>query len=278
VRNAVAASLTTAGFEPIKVSTGRELMQRLGKASDIALLVFEEELPNPGLANLLGQIRADTFASQLPVLLTATAAREGAVRRYTAWWPNITVIPVAQVLDAKAMKPLMLSRLSDPASPALTAAELKDYSERSIKSLARLARGEVAGYDVSLAGETVLAALRAPSKLTPEGQISAMDVVSRLRSEGAQTVLANVLTDAKRPMAVRVAAANALVRHVQQFSPLLTRDQVRVIAELYSQPNLDLSLKSSLAPVLGSLQRSARGSGERLLQYQPPTPGAQPKK
>jgi hypothetical protein len=278
VRNAVAAVVTSAGFEPIKVSTGRELMQRLGQASDLALLLFEEELPYPGLANLLGQIRADTFASQLPILLTATTAREQAVRRYTSTQPNLTVIPVASVLNVKAMHPLITSRLIDPASPALTAAELKDFSERSIKSLARLARGEVAGYNVVLAGPTVLAALRVPSKLTPEGQISAMDVASRLQNTEAQTVLANVLTDAKRPMAVRVAAANALVRHIQQFSPLLTRDQVRVLAELYAQPNLDAPLKGSLAPVLGSLLPSARGSGERLLQYQPPTPGAAPKK
>jgi hypothetical protein len=278
VGNAVAASVSLAGMEPIQVRTGREIMQRLGQASDIALLLFEEELPNPGLANLLGQIRADTFASQLPIVLTATAPREDAVRRYTARWPSITVIPTPVALNAKALQPLLASRLTDPASPALTAAELKDYSERSIKSLARLARGEVAGYDVSPAGPTVIAALRTPTKLTPEGQISAIEVVSRLKSVDAQSVLANVVADAKRPVAVRVAAANALVRHIQQFSPLLNREQVRAIAEVYTQPNLEPNIKSSLAPVLGSLQPSARTSGDLLLRYQPPIPAAPPAK
>ena len=105
-----------------------------------------------------------------------------------------------------------------------------------------------------------------------------MDVAIRLKSEEAQTVLANVLTDAKRPTAVRVAAANALVRHLQQFSRLLTRDQVPHLDALYAQPNLELPLKNSLALVIGSLQPNARLTGERLLQYQPPTPGAPPKK
>jgi hypothetical protein len=68
------------------------------------------------------------------------------------------------------------------------------------------------------------------------------------------------------------------VRSIQEFSPLLTRDQVRVVNALYAQPNLALPLKSSLAVVLGSLQPNARLTGERLLQYQPPTPGAPPKK
>jgi hypothetical protein len=278
VRNGVAAAVAAAGYEPIKVGTGRELMQRLGQASDVALLLFEETLPDPGLTNLLGQIRADVFASQLPILLTASAEREPAVRRYTARWSNITVLPAPFAIDGNALKPLIQSRLGDPANPTLSAAEMKAYSERSIKNLARLARGEVAGYDVTPAGPTVLAALRAPTKLTPEGQIAAMDVASLLKSEEAQTVLANVLTDAKRPAAVRVAAANALVRHLQQFSRLLTRDQVRALDALYAQPNLDLPLKNSVALVIGSLQPNARLTGERLLQYQPPTPGAPPKK
>jgi len=177
-----------------------------------------------------------------------------------------------------ALQPLIQARLGDPANPTLSAAEMKAYAERSIKNLARLARGEVAGYDVMPAGPTVLAALRAPSKLTPEGQIAALEVASRLRGEEAQTVLANVLTDGKRPVSVCVAAANALVRHIQEFSPLLTRDQMRVVQAMYVQPNLALPLKSSLAVVIGSLQPNSRLTGERLLQYQPPVPGAPPKK
>jgi hypothetical protein len=274
VRNGVAAAVAAAGYEPIKVGTGREIMLRLGQAADIALLLFEETLPDPGLANLLGQLHADTFASQLSVLLTASAEREPAVRRYTARWPNITVIPAPLAIDPRAIQPLIRARLGDPANPTLSPAELKTYAERSIRNLARVARGEVAGYDVIPAGPTVLAALRTPTRLTPEGQISAIDVASRLRSGNAQTVLVNVIADAKRPMAVRVAAANGLVRSMQEFSPLVTRDQARALAALYAQPNLELPLKNSLAPIIGSLQPSDRLSGERLLQYQPPVPGA----
>jgi len=298
IRNRVAAAVAAAGYDAVPVASGREIMQRLGQASDIALLLFEEGLPNPGLAQLLGQLRADRFASQLPILLSAAPLRSGAaghlpddprqrelllretarneekLRRYTASHPNITVVPATLVLDAKALKPLIQSRLSDLAQPPLSAAEMKDYAERSIEYLARLARGEIAGYDVEPAGPTVLEALRAPSKLTPKGQGFAIEVAARLRDKEAQIVLTNVLTDGKRTTAVRIAAANALVRNIQQFSPLLTRDQIRIIAETYADPQLDAVLKNHVALVLGSLRPSARQSGDLLLQYRPPIPGS----
>lgn len=303
IRNRVATAVGGAGYEAVALASGREMMQRLGQASDIALLLFEEELPNPGLAQLLGQLHADRFASRLPILLTAappktdafgrlpadplqrdlvlnqTARHEEALRRYAARWPNITVIPATFALDGRALKPLMQARLDDPANPTLSAKELKDYAERSIENLARLARGEIAGYDVSPAGPTVLEALRAPTKLTPKGQSFAIEVAARLKrdqAQEAQTVLANVLADAKRTTAVRIAAANALVRNVQQFSPLLTRAQVGALAEMYADPKLDELIKTRVALVLGSMQPSARRSSDLLLQYQPPVPGAPP--
>lgn len=276
VRNAVAAAVAAAGYVPIQVTTGRDLMLRLGQASDIALLLFDEELPYPGLAPLLGQLRADNFAGHMPILLTASAQREVAVRRYTEHWPNITVVPAPLAIDSKVLKPLIASRLGDPGNPTLSAAELKAYAEGSIKNLARLSRGEVAGYDVTPAAPTVLAALRPPTRLTPEGQISAIEIASRLKGEDAQTVLADVLMDGKRPAAVRVAAANALVRSMQKYSPLLTGEQRRALGALYAQANLDEALKNSVAVVIGTLRPSARLTGERLLQYQPPIPGAAP--
>jgi hypothetical protein len=302
MRNRVAALVAVAGYDAAPVGTGREMMQRLGQASDIALLLFEEELPNPGLAQLLGQLHADRFASQLPVLLTAAPPRgdiagrlpadpsqrellvgeaarhEESLRRYVARYPNITVIPATLALDVKALKPLLQARLEDPANPTLSAKEMKDYAERSIENLARLARGEIAGYDVEPVGPTVLEALRAPSKLTPKGQGFAIEIAARVRRQEAQIVLANVLADGKRTTAVRIAAANALVRNIQQFSPLLSRDQVRVLAEMYVDPKLDEALRTNVAIVLGSLRPSARRSGDLLLQYQPPPPGAPPNK
>jgi hypothetical protein len=302
VRNQVVALVSSAGLAPVAVGSGREMMQRLGQASDIALILFEEQLPNPGLEQLLGQLRADRFASQLPILLTSApprtgesgqlpadpnqralllgeaARREDQLRRYTAPWPNITVLPAAAAFDARVLQPLIQARLGDPANPALTTKEMKDYAERSIEHLARLARGEIAGYDVTPAAPAVLEALRGPNRLTPKGQGFAIEIAARLKGGEAQTVLLNVLADAKRTNAVRIAAVNALVRAIQQFGPLLTRDQVRVVGDLYAQEKLEETLRTNVALVLGSLRPSARRSGDLLLQYPPPVPTETPKK
>ncbi len=299
IRNRVAAAVTAAGYDVVAVASGREIMQRLGQASDIALLLFEAELPNPGLAPLLGQLRADRFASHLPILLTAAPPQGDALGRLPddpnqralllgeaarnaeklgrslARYPNITVVPAAFALDAKVLKPFLQARLEDPAHPALSAKEMKDYAERSIEYLARLARGEIPGFDVGLAGSTVLEALRTPSKLTPKGQGFAIEVAARLRQEEAQIVLAQVLTDGKRTTAVRIAAANALISNIQQFSPRLSREQVRVLVEMYADPKLEEVLKNHVALVLGSLRPSIRQSSDLLLQYQP-TPATPP--
>src|SRR5581483_3420251 len=54
--DAVAAAVTRAGFEPVKATTGKEVLRRLAKAADIDLLLLDAELPDPGLAALLAQL------------------------------------------------------------------------------------------------------------------------------------------------------------------------------------------------------------------------------
>jgi hypothetical protein len=378
--NRAAAAVAAAGFEPVKVRTGRAVMQRLGQASDIDLVLMDEALPDPGLANLLGQLRADVHVGLLPVVLTVkpepspeertparkttkaadlwnsmqfeidagrldkaaillerlldyrtsdaelvklaedkgleafqalrdlrwsdvpkenerirkeadallarvTAAvrqppppplpgREDALRRHLVRSPNVTVVSEVILEDPKAIRELVQLRIADPGQPALSAAEMKDYAERSMVLLAKLARGEPPGFDVRLAGPAILDALRTPSRLRPEGQRAAAEAASRLSGSEAQRVLADVVLDTKRPLAVRVGAAEQLIRHIQSYSPLLSRAQVKDLAALNDNPALDPPLKAQVALVLGSLQPDARLTGQRLLQYRPPVPAA----
>jgi CheY-like chemotaxis protein len=272
-RNRAVAAVTAAGFDPVKATTGREVLERLGQAADIDLILIDQALPYPGLSNLLGQLRSDVNIGLLPVVLTAPSRdREEALRRYVAPWPNVTVVRDDVLGEPQALKAILGRRIVNPDQPALTPAERKDYAERSIVLLDRLARNDPPGFDVKPAAGTILEALRAPSRLRPEGQIAAADAVSRLGGREAQEVLADVVLDGKRPAAVRVAAAAGLVRHIQAFRPALSRTHVASLATLNDLPGTDAPLKAQLALVLGSLQPNARLTGERLLQYQPPVP------
>ena len=113
---AVAAAVSKAGFEPVIVATGRQVMRRLQEASDIDLLLLDSALPNPGLASLLGELRADQNAARLPLLLTVRPDREDALRRQLARYPNVTVLPAGLATDARELEIALKAKVADPAS------------------------------------------------------------------------------------------------------------------------------------------------------------------
>src|SRR5262249_37345778 len=114
-RDKVGQAVSKAGYEPVKVNSGKNVMRRLAAAADIDLLLLDAALPDPGLAVLLGQLKADKSASHLPVLLTVTpepppkplegrarlykptapvtlaAPREEKLRRFVERYPNVSV-------------------------------------------------------------------------------------------------------------------------------------------------------------------------------------------
>jgi CheY-like chemotaxis protein len=269
----VGDAVRTAGFDAVLVNSGRDVLRRIGQAADIDLLLIDSALPDPGLASLLGQLGADTYAAHLPIILTAPAGREAALRRFTARDSRITVVPAGIAVAPKELEGLLRSQLASATSgPPLSAAELQDYAERAIRHLNNLARGIPAGIDVRAASDTILDALRA-GKLSAEGQLAAVSAAGKLDGARPQNELSAVILDSRRPLPVRIAATRELVRHIQQNSSLLTRLQSSALEAVFNEPATDPALKAELASLLGSFKPDARLTGERLLRYQPALPG-----
>jgi hypothetical protein len=269
----VAGAVRAAGFEPVEATTGRQVMWRLGRAADVDVLLIDAALPDPGLAGLLGQLAADTYAGHLPVILTAPPGREEALRRYTERDPRIFVAPAGIALAPDELRGLIKSRIANgTGGPPLNAAETQDYAERAIRHLAALAHGIPPGADIRPATETILDALRA-GKLSPDGQLAAISAVGKLGGARPQHELVAVVLDGRRPLPVRIAAARELVHHVQQHSALVNRTQAGAIEALFTEPGTDPTLKAELALVLGSLRPDAHQTADRLLHYQPVPPG-----
>jgi CheY-like chemotaxis protein len=270
-RTRVAQAVAAAGFDPVPVATGRVLLLRLAQAADIDLILMDEALPDPGLAHLLANLRADVNVGLVPVVVTAPPDRAEPLSRFLARQDNVDVEPSAILDDRDALRRRLQAMLGDPARPAVSPPERKELAERSVALLSRLARGEPRGYDVRPAEAVVLDALKPPPRLRPEGQVAAADVASRLAGPEPQRVLADVVLDGKRPLAVRVAAAADLVRHIQAFGLMLRPAQAQALIALHDAPETDKlpQLKSQLALVVGSLHRDPRLSAEHLLQYQP---------
>lgn len=198
---------------------------------------------------------------------SATEDREDFLRRYAERFRNVTVLPAGSVLNPQNLVFAFEGRAPSVEGLPLTDAEVKENAEKSIALLARLARGEPSGFDVRPAADVVYNAMRA-GKLSLKGQLAAVEVMGRIPTTRAQTELATVVLS-KAPVEVRIAAANELVRHVQQNTSALTRETVTNLENLYVEANLDAELKSKLAPLLGSLRPDARRNGEKLLRYQP---------
>jgi CheY-like chemotaxis protein len=200
--------------------------------------------------------------------------RERVLTRWAEPYTNVQVISQKYLDDTRQLQ-TRLSGENRPDLKPLSEAELKDYAEKAIRDLAAMAKAD-AGYDVRPAEKAVYAALRAGT-LSPGGQLAALDVAGKYSGATAQTELATVVADAKRPMLVRIKATDELIRHVQEDSPLLNRDQAQALKTLADQSATQADLKDlrpHLMALVGSLRPDAKTTGDRLRDFPipPPTP------
>jgi CheY-like chemotaxis protein len=197
--------------------------------------------------------------------------REAQLTQYTSRFANVRVVAASVLMDARGLHTSIMTQVRD-AGGALSPAEQLQFAELAIRFLDGLAAGDPPGYDVRPAGGRVLDALRT-GRLSPEGQIAAISVASRLPDARAQADLAFVILDKGRVVPVRNAAATAIVQNIQRHGVLLTVAQAQPLTDLAREPKLDATLKDKLASLVGALRPDSRSTGERLRGYTP-TPAA----
>jgi len=266
----IADAVRQAGYDPVRVHTGREMMRRLHEAADIDLILMDEALPDPGLTSLMAQLRADRNAGGLPILLMVSKPeREAKMKRSMEGYKNVTVILTGFALNPEDLKIALGQRIIDPGAAPISEEEMKASSEKAIRLLARLARGEIPGFDIRSTLDVLAAALRS-GRLSPEAQKDAVEVLGRIPGKKAQGELANVVLDSKNGVKVRMAATTELVRHIQKHGPALSRELIGNLEIMQARPDLDPALRGSVALLMGSLRPDSRTAGERLLRFQPP--------
>ncbi len=266
--NAVAAAVKQAGFEPVVVSTGREALRRLSQAADIDALLIDAAVPDPMLPHLLAQLRADIDTGLLPLLVLAPGEQVERVQRLAERYRHVWVVPATT--SPSALKQLLSERITDAAGRPLSEAERKDRVREAFLWLARLARGEVPGYDVRPAQDAILRALG-----SDELAVTAIEITGRLPGRVPQRELAALVLDGSRPAKLRAAAAVELSRHLQQHGVALTNDQIAGLNTVFETAD-DPNLKGTVALVLGTMRPDPRLTGQRLQRYSPalPTPAA----
>lgn len=66
----LASTIRQAGYDSVVVHTGRDALKRLNQAADIDMIWAEHDLPYPGLAPFIAQVRSDFRYGRLPVFVT----------------------------------------------------------------------------------------------------------------------------------------------------------------------------------------------------------------
>src|SRR5262249_3707768 len=199
-------------------------------------------------------------------------------RPIAARYRNVHLVPPGFGLDVKNLKQILPALITDAQGPPLSEAELKEYAESGLAWLARLARGEVSGYDVTPAADAVIQAVRA-GKLSPEALTNGLVVIGRLPGARPQAELANVVLEPNRPVALRIAAAQELVRHLQQHGSVLPAGAVEALRGLFASPDTDPNLRASVAPVMGGMRPHAKVTPEPVQHFRPaaaPSPPTPP--
>jgi hypothetical protein len=202
----------------------------------------------------------------------ASRRREESLRRVTERYRNVWVVSGGLVLDPDWLKRTLPARLAEAQMPPMGEAERKSSAERSLIWLAKMGRGEIAGYDIRPAADAILNVLHS-GNVGDEAFSAAIKAAGRLPGSKPQMELAGVVLDGKRSAALRSEAAGELVRHIQQHGPALGQTQIGLLHELFQKADTDTSLKASAALIIGSLRPDARLTGERLKGLTPTLPG-----
>jgi CheY-like chemotaxis protein len=265
----LARTVKQAGFEPVMARTGRQALKQLQGNADVDVLFIDHMLPDPGLAHLVAQLRADVNVGLLPLFITVPEAQwsrqtDLALRRLAEPYKNVWVIPATT--DAAALKRVLTDRIGATMGKPLSEEERKGNAAVAMLWLKRIATGEVGGYDVEPAREAILKNLE-----SDELAGLAIEAAGRLPGQKPQIKLADLVLSNNRPAPLRAQAALELVRHIQQHGLALPANYSSNLQALFEKTK-DAKLKASVAVVMGALRPDSRQTGARLLRYSPSPP------
>lgn len=262
--NETASSLSNVGYQVIVATTGREGHRLARESQRVELIFIEPTIRTGDLLDTLAVFNTDPVVSGLPTIVLARDGVEESLYDRARVYPNVAVLP--PISDADKLSEALNIALPDRALVPWTQEERKTNRARALTWLARIARGELAYMDAAPAVDPL-------TKLLPDIEFGplAADVLAFLPSRSGQTQLAAVALDGSLDPAVRSASAKALAKNLQRFPGGLDQAVVqKLFAELDSAT--DPALRTTLAAVVGCIDKEGKSAGERLRSYEPTEP------
>jgi CheY-like chemotaxis protein len=203
-----------------------------------------------------------------------TSRREAALKRWAEPYANIQIVTQKYLDDIRQLRSRLLGGNKAESKP-LSEAEQREYAEKSVRLLGQMAKAPAKnGYDIRSAEKPIFGALRAGT-ISAEGQIVAISTIGTLYGAEPQTELATVIIDPKRPLPVRIAATDELIRHIQEHNPLLAFGEIKALRSVADESTTQADLKDlrpHLSALMGSLRPDENATGERLRAFPLPSP------
>jgi hypothetical protein len=231
------------------------------QAADIDIVIVQASIPDPQLPYLLPQLRASINDGLLPVIVLAPKANVAGLERLTARYRNVIVLQ--ETGAAATFQRIFAATLTSGLRQPLTDAERRDDGARAMEWLARIARGEISGYDARPASQAVIKGLHTADQVN-----FAIEAAGSLPGIDMQRELAALVLDQNQQEPLRTKAARELCRHIQTFGLSLNSVQIKNLETLRANAK-DAKLRASVALILGSMQPSSALNGERLLGFGP---------
>ncbi len=201
----------------------------------------------------------------LPAIVLHNPEVEARLKYLTRTYKHVKVIP--EVFTEQTLKEELdgFVHFQDPKSLEMAK---RTNAQIAIDWLRKMAVGEIEGYPYIDAEAALRKALRSKD-LAPQ----AIEAVAKLSSKEAQQDLASVVlaNSEDNPPANRIAAADALIKHIQLRGNLLSQPQIQLLTDL-ANTEANADLKGKLISLQGIFSANAKSTGAKLLEYIPAAP------
>lgn len=273
--NRMADQLRRLKYDVQVVGSGKMLMEQASNDGTVALIITDASLPQPGFSYFLAQYKNQPNSAGLPLLLIADGSAARLASDELAKSSNVKIIS-AMPRSEELLQAEVTGMIGDKTRPAFTDAERTAQAKAAVNALARIAKGEITGFDLKNADPALLKAVNDEALAAGAGA-----ALAYRPSRDAQVALANsVLNEALSPVA-RAAVAASLRAHLQRFGNQLSAEQMKnLIGLALSAKNGALREQADL--IASSLRGDPSIIGNRLKGFvpssQPPATKVEPGK
>jgi len=268
--NRIAGLLRPLGFEAQVMPFGADLLAEAARTGNVGLVVVDNDLPNPGFNHFLSQYKRNPYTAGVPLLLIADRDFGRHAQDELAMLANVRIIPkLPQSMEL--LRAEVNALLAERTTPPFTDSERVQQAKEAVDYFARMATGELKGYDIRPAEGALIRALN-DDILAPSAAVA----LSHLPSREVQEALAMAVLSEEKAAPIRVAIAPSLRAHIQRFGKMLTPPRVQALIALAANTK-DPALKRQADLTVASVRADATAIGSRLRDFVPslaPTPPA----